>query len=165
MILAERYEKLNEYRFLILDFNICMGYYTVKENYWITLMQQNVILKKNILYFELGILRVGDIDNIIDQTMEIIDRLESPFYSISILDHMVESHSLIHPEDFEKFKSFGALLNEKGRALSVWVVPESSILYHTSLMTIPPNGKVNRVDSIEEAEKLIEEYRFSKALG
>lgn len=127
-------------------------------------MTPKVNLKDNIIYFDLGNLRVGDIDTIISETLLLLDDLSSPFYSISSLDTMIENRTLIHPEDFEKFKDLGALLNQQGRQMSLWVVPESSILYATSLATIPPGGTVRRVDTIEEAEELIEQLRLSGTL-
>jgi hypothetical protein len=82
-----------------------------------------------------------------------------PFESISILDRMIEQNTLIHPEDFDKFKEFGKFLNQKGRDLSVWVVPESSILHKTSLITIPSGGNVSIAETLHDAISKVENHR------
>lgn len=122
-------------------------------------MKSSVSLKNNTLYFDLGVLRAGDIDKLIKKTKKRIDQLQPPFYSISLLEKMIDSHTLLHPDDLSKFREFGAYLNEKGRALSIWVVPENSILYKTSLQTIPSGGKMVRVDTLLEAEGMVAELK------
>lgn len=118
-------------------------------------MKCKVSVRDNILFFDLAVLRAGEIDQLIEEAKTLIDQLEPPFFSISTLEKMFKAQSLLHPDDIEKFKNFGSFLNDKGRALSIWVVPENTILYKSSLQTVPEGGNIRRVDTMDEALGLV----------
>jgi hypothetical protein len=121
----------------------------------------NVFIENDILFFDYGYVRVGDINTLKAELEGYIRDLPTPFQTISLYDRAIEKNSLPVPEDTDRINSFANFLEKSGRDLSIWVISEQNLL-HKSLLSIAQNKEFVRVArSIDEAKKIIEEHRIN----
>lgn len=119
------------------------------------------IRDKNTLVFDLGYLRAGDVGRIMTEAVTLLKRLERPFFTVLDMTRMIRSCSLVHPDDYDSINDFADRLNDEGRFLSFWIVPESSIQYKVWRSLFSERKWICRVDTEEEAREHIGDLLFA----
>lgn len=114
-----------------------------------------IALKDNIIYFKLGLLLANDFEQINLQVQEILSKNAKPEYGIVDFKRLIETDSLVHPEDWQALQDLINIGKGLGITKSFWIIPEESLLFKTLKNKLDLPNHLVIVESAEEAEREI----------